>query len=126
MASLPPVLQATQDEWRSRHGRGRDGTPASRRTPPRAPGRPGRGSSHAKVNLMEQIEGYTVVYRQAEDIILAEVPAIPGCFSDGKTLDEARQRVRDAILSFLDDLKESGEGTPSDVLEVERLRVGMM
>jgi antitoxin HicB len=58
---------------------------------------------------MERVEGYTEVYRQAEDVILAEVPAIPGCFSDGRTLEEARERVRDAILNFLEDLKESGE-----------------
>lgn len=52
---------------------------------------------------MDRIKGYTVVYRQAEDIILAEVPALPGCFSDGATIEEARERVRDAILNFLED-----------------------
>jgi predicted RNase H-like HicB family nuclease len=61
---------------------------------------------------MEQVEGYTVIYRKTEDVILAEVPAIPGCFSDGATLEEARERVRDAILNFLEDLKVSGEGIP--------------
>jgi predicted RNase H-like HicB family nuclease len=61
---------------------------------------------------MERVEGYTVVYRQAEDVILAEVPAIPGCFSDGRTLEEARERVQDAILNFLEDLEESGEALP--------------
>jgi predicted RNase H-like HicB family nuclease len=60
---------------------------------------------------MDHVEGYTVVYRQTEDVILAEVPALPGCFSDGHTIEEARDRVRDAILNFLDELKESGEGT---------------
>ena len=74
---------------------------------------------------MERVEGYTVVYRQAEDIILAEVPAIPGCFSDGHTLEEARERVRDAILNFLEDLKEAGEDIPSDVLHVEKVLGGM-
>ncbi|MFL6203496.1 MAG: type II toxin-antitoxin system HicB family antitoxin [Thermoanaerobaculia bacterium] len=73
---------------------------------------------------MERVEGYTVVYRQAEDVILAEVPAIPGCFSDGATLDEARERVRDAILNFLDDLEESGEEIPPDILHVERILLG--
>jgi antitoxin HicB len=73
---------------------------------------------------MENVEGYTVVYRQAEDVILAEVPALPGCFSDGRTLDEARERVRDAILNFLDELKESGEDVPHDVLYVERVFLG--
>ena len=70
---------------------------------------------------MERVEGYTVVYRQAEDVILAEVPAIPGCFSDGQNIEEARERVRDAILNFLEDLEESGEDIPEDVLHVERV-----
>jgi len=73
---------------------------------------------------VERVEGYTVVYRQAEDVILAEVPAIPGCFSDGATLNEARERVRDAILNFLDDLEESGEEIPPDVIYVERILLG--
>lgn len=73
---------------------------------------------------MERIEGYTVVYRQTEDVILAEVPAIPGCFSDGRTIDEARERVRDAILNFLEDLREAGEGLPPDVLHVEKVLLG--
>jgi len=73
---------------------------------------------------MDHVEGYTVVYRQAEDVILAEVPAIPGCFSDGRTLEEARERVRDAILNFLDELRESGEEIPSDVLYVEGVHLG--
>lgn len=73
---------------------------------------------------MERVEGYTVVYRQAEDIIVAEVPAIPGCFSDGQTLEEARERVRDAILNFLEDLEEAGEEVPPDVLHVERVLLG--
>lgn len=52
----------------------------------------------------ESLEGFTVVYRYAEDVILAEVPGIPGCFSDGRTLEEAKERARDAILNFLEEL----------------------
>jgi len=73
---------------------------------------------------MDHVEGYTVVYRLAEDVILAEVPAIPGCFSDGRTLEKARERVRDAILNFLDEFKEAGEEIPSDMLYVERVHLG--
>jgi antitoxin HicB len=73
---------------------------------------------------MEKVEGYTVVYRQEEDIILAEVPALPGCFSDGHSIEEARERVRDAILNFIEDLEESGEKIPPDVLQVERILLG--
>ena len=69
------------------------------------------------------MRGYTVIYRWDEDTILAEVPAIPGCFSDGRTLEEARERVRDAILNFLADLSDSGEPIPQDILLVERIAV---
>lgn len=32
----------------------------------------------------------------------AEVPALPGCFTQGQTLDEVRERVREAIATHLD------------------------
>jgi predicted RNase H-like HicB family nuclease len=62
---------------------------------------------------MDNVEGYTVVFRQTEDVILAEAPALQGCFSNGRTREEARERVRDAILNFLDELKESGDIRPA-------------
>jgi predicted RNase H-like HicB family nuclease len=32
---------------------------------------------------------------------VAEVPALPGCLSQGKTLDEAVANIRDAIKGYL-------------------------
>ena len=32
---------------------------------------------------------------------VAEVPALPGCLSQGKTLDEAVANIRDAIRGYL-------------------------
>jgi predicted RNase H-like HicB family nuclease len=32
---------------------------------------------------------------------VAEVPALPGCLSQGKTLDEAIANIRDAIQGYL-------------------------
>lgn len=32
---------------------------------------------------------------------VAEVPALPGCLSQGKTLDEAIANIRDAITGYL-------------------------
>jgi antitoxin HicB len=63
---------------------------------------------------MEKVKEYTVLYRQEGDVIVAEVPAIPGCFADGHTVEEARGRVRDAILNFMDELTEAGEPLPQD------------
>jgi predicted RNase H-like HicB family nuclease len=32
---------------------------------------------------------------------IAEVPELPGCFSQGKTLDEAIENIKDAIKGYL-------------------------
>jgi len=48
---------------------------------------------------------------------------MPGCFSDGRTLEEARERVRDAILNFLDEYRKAGRSLPADVLHVEKVRL---
>lgn len=83
----------------------------------------GLAAIRGRLHPMERVEGYTVVYRHEEDIILAEVPALPGCFSDGATIEQARERVRDAILNFLEDMEEAGEAIPEDGLLVERVLV---
>jgi predicted RNase H-like HicB family nuclease len=33
---------------------------------------------------------------------VAEVPELPGCLSQGKTLDEAVENIKDAIRGYLD------------------------
>lgn len=34
---------------------------------------------------------------------VASVPALPGCLSQGETLDEARANIREAIALYLED-----------------------
>jgi predicted RNase H-like HicB family nuclease len=36
----------------------------------------------------------------------AFVPALPGCVSEGKTLEETRQNIRDAIALYLEPTEE--------------------
>lgn len=43
------------------------------------------------------------------------VPALPGCFSQGETLDEALSNVREAIALYVESLIEDGDPVPSDV-----------
>jgi predicted RNase H-like HicB family nuclease len=44
----------------------------------------------------------TVLFTPGEDgYIVAECPQLPGCMSQGKTEDEARENVMDAIRSVL-------------------------
>lgn len=44
------------------------------------------------------------------------VPALPGCITEGDTLDEALANAREAIALYLDDVHASGEAVPEDVI----------
>ena len=58
---------------------------------------------------------YTVVLHEAEEGgYWVEVPALPGCFAQGETIDEALQNARDAIQSHLETLREEGQPVPKD------------
>lgn len=43
---------------------------------------------------------------------IAECPAIPGCVSEGETIEEALANIRDAIDGGLAVLREKGEALP--------------
>ena len=47
---------------------------------------------------------------------VAEVPALPGCLSQGKTMDEAIVNIRDAITGYLHVQEKHGKLVqPSDI-----------
>jgi predicted RNase H-like HicB family nuclease len=48
----------------------------------------------------------------------AHVPALPGCISEGDTLDEARQNIREAIELYLESDDQTGLPAGSIVEEV--------
>jgi predicted RNase H-like HicB family nuclease len=52
----------------------------------------------------EDGDGYTVT-----------VPALPGCITQGRTVDEALEMARDAITLYIGVLRERGDPIPSDV-----------
>ncbi len=53
---------------------------------------------------------FKVLIEQDEDgIYVASVPEIPGCYTQGKTLEEARKRIREAIELVLESDKELKE-----------------
>lgn len=43
---------------------------------------------------------------------VVSVPALPGCFTQGKTLDEALLRAREAISGHVATLRDLGEPVP--------------
>ena len=42
------------------------------------------------------------------------VPVLPGCITEGDTLEEALANARDAIRLYLDDVRASGEPLPEE------------
>jgi len=59
-----------------------------------------------KIVLEEQEEGGYTVY----------VPALPGCISEGDTLEEAVKNIREAIELYLDtDIKNTNGGKIMDI-----------
>jgi predicted RNase H-like HicB family nuclease len=45
-------------------------------------------------------------------------PAVPGCVSQGESLDEALANIREAILLCLDVRKEEGQAAPVETAEL--------
>lgn len=61
---------------------------------------------------------FRVVLQQDEDeVFVAEVPSLPGCLSQGATRDEALNNVREAIIGYLQSLKQHNEPLPPPVDE---------
>ncbi len=52
---------------------------------------------------------YKVVIRRENGWYIAECPAIPGCVSQGKTLKEIRENIKDAIKGCLEVLNKRAE-----------------
>jgi predicted RNase H-like HicB family nuclease len=58
---------------------------------------------------------YTVVVHPAEEGgYWVEVPALPSCYSQGETVEEAAAKIREAIEAHLEALRQEGQGIPDD------------
>jgi predicted RNase H-like HicB family nuclease len=59
-----------------------------------------------------------LLYPGEDGYVVAEVPSLPGCVSQGQTRDEALINVREAISLHEEVLRERGEPIPEDNLEL--------
>ena len=50
---------------------------------------------------------------------VAEVPSLPGCYSQGADREAALRNVREAIDAYIEVLKEKGEAVPPETFEVQ-------
>jgi len=75
--------------------------------------------------------GYTVVLETEKDGgFVVSVPALPGCFTQGDSRDEALRNAREAIAAYVEELRARGEEIPLEVrteteyLELPELEYG--
>ena len=55
-----------------------------------------------------------VVHPDDDGGFWTDVPSLPGCGSQGETVDEAVEMTKDAILGYLESLKKHGEELPRE------------
>ena len=56
-----------------------------------------------------------VIHEEAEGGFWAEVPALPGCYSQGESIAELMDNVREAIAGVLEVMKETGRQPESNI-----------
>lgn len=59
-----------------------------------------------------------ILYPGEDGYVVAEVPSLPGCVSQGKTRDEALANIQEAIALHVEVLQERGERVPDDQVEM--------
>lgn len=61
---------------------------------------------------------YRVLIEQDEDgVFVVEVPALPGCISQGQTREKAVQNIQEAIAVYLESLEAHNEPIPPSIQE---------
>ena len=55
---------------------------------------------------------YAVIFERAESNWAAYVPDLPGCMTTGRTLEETKANIREAIRGHLDTMRAYGDAIP--------------
>lgn len=58
-----------------------------------------------------------VITHDEDGVYVAEVPALPGCISQGKSRKEVIANIKDAIVGYLFSLKKHSEPIPPSIEE---------
>ena len=66
---------------------------------------------------MDTYQFTVIIERQPEGEYLVSVPALPGCYTEGRTLEEAREMATDAIRAYCASLRKHGEPIPIESTE---------
>ena len=59
-----------------------------------------------------------IIEKDKDGILVASVPDLPGCATQGKTKRELMKNVKEAIQAYLEALKENGDPVPIETVQV--------
>jgi predicted RNase H-like HicB family nuclease len=63
----------------------------------------------------ERLMQYTVIVHNADEGgYWVELPSLPGCFSQGETIDDAMNNVKEAIELHIQGLRDEGQEVPTE------------
>ena len=69
---------------------------------------------------------YTIILEhQADGGFHAFCPTLKGCHSQGDSLDEAIENMREAIQAYLESVKAHGEPIPQEDLMIKPVEIGI-
>ncbi len=72
------------------------------------------------------IHHYTAIFqKEPEGGYTVIIPALPGCVTYGKTIEEAKISAKEAIESYLGSLAKDGEKAPNDINFVSTIDVSL-
>jgi predicted RNase H-like HicB family nuclease len=60
-----------------------------------------------------------IIHQEPEGGYWAEVPALPGCYSQADTVDELMENIREAISGVLEVMKPNGVQAESNIQVLE-------
>ena len=68
------------------------------------------------------MEYLVVIHAAEEGGYWAEIPALPGCFAHGESLEELLGEAKAAITSHLEALEEDGQPVPQEPVMIATVR----
>jgi predicted RNase H-like HicB family nuclease len=67
---------------------------------------------------------FTVTFQREDDGgYVAHCPTLPGCHSQGDTLDEAQANIEEAIAAYLESLESHGDPIPQEDIFIRPVQV---
>ena len=68
-----------------------------------------------KKHILSKAISFSVIYEQApEGGYVAYVPTLPGCHTQGETIEEAEENIRQAVELYLESLEAHNEEIPQE------------